>query len=90
MELSFISSPSLLPGYKPSVGITEKGNETIAVIGILFKFPGGAETSDDFWKMLMDRRCAASKYPTDRFNIDAFRHADKKKQNIVRGNNINI
>ena len=89
MELSFISSPSLLPGYKPSVGITEKSNEPIAVIGMSFEFPGGAETSDEFWKMLVDKRCAASKYPADRFNTDAFWHADSKKQNILSGNNIN-
>ena len=60
-----------------------KETEPIAVIGMSFKFPGGAETSDEFWKMLVDKRCAASKYPGDRFNVDAFWHPDSKKMSIV-------
>ncbi|KAK8023703.1 polyketide synthase [Apiospora rasikravindrae] len=61
----------------------EKETEPIAVIGMSFKFPGGAETPESFWKMLVERRCAASKYPADRFNVDAFWHPDSKKLNII-------
>jgi acyl transferase domain-containing protein len=57
--------------------------EPIAVIGVSFKFPGGAETTDEFWKILVERRCTATEYPRDRFNIDAFWHPDGKKQNTV-------
>jgi len=56
--------------------------EPIAIIGISIRFPGGADTTDKFWDMLVERRCAATTFPTDRFNIDAFWHPDSK-QNIV-------
>lgn len=58
--------------------------EPIAIIGMSFRFPGGAETSDEFWQMLVEKRCAATDYPKDRFDIDAFWHPDGKKQNVVR------
>lgn len=58
--------------------------EPIAIIGIAFKFPQGAETSDKFWDLLVERRCAATEFPSDRFNIDAFWHPDYKRQNTVR------
>lgn len=57
--------------------------EPIAIIGMSFKFPGGAETSDEFWKLLVEKRNVASKVPEDRFNADAFWHPDSKRQNIV-------
>ncbi|KAI1735289.1 reducing type I polyketide synthase, partial [Xylaria scruposa] len=58
--------------------------EPIAVIGMAFKFPQGAETSDSFWDVLVGRKCAATEYPRDRFNIDAFWHPDLKKPNAIR------
>lgn len=57
--------------------------EPIAIIGMSFKFPGGAETSEDFWQVLIDKRCAATEVPKDRFVIDAYWHHDKKKLNTV-------
>lgn len=57
--------------------------EPIAIIGMSFRFPGGAETADEFWKILMEKRCTATTYPEDRFNIDAFWSPDASKQNIV-------
>ncbi|RDL39058.1 uncharacterized protein BP5553_03398 [Venustampulla echinocandica] len=57
--------------------------EPIAIIGMAFKFPQGAETSDTFWKLLEDSQCTATTFPKDRFNIDAFWHPDSKRQNIM-------
>ncbi|RYO87630.1 hypothetical protein DL762_004174 [Monosporascus cannonballus] len=57
--------------------------EPIAVIGMSFRFPRGAETSDDLWKLLVERRCAATEFPRDRFNIDAFWHPDHRRQNTI-------
>ncbi|KAH8885983.1 reducing type I polyketide synthase, partial [Thozetella sp. PMI_491] len=58
--------------------------EPIAIIGISFRFPGGAETPGDFWNMLVERKCAATEIPRDRFNIDAFWHPDGKAQNQIK------
>lgn len=57
--------------------------EPIAIIGMSFKFPGGAETSEEFWKLLVEKRNVASKVPEDRFNIDGFWHPDSTRQGIV-------
>ncbi|TGJ79407.1 hypothetical protein E0Z10_g9360 [Xylaria hypoxylon] len=57
--------------------------EPIAVIGMAFRFPGGAETPDKFWKMLMEKRCVAIEYPRDRFNIEAFSHTGGKKLGTI-------
>ena len=57
--------------------------EPVAIIGMSFRFPGGAESPDDFWRMMIEKRCASAKVPPDRFNVDAFWHADSKKQNFV-------
>ncbi|RYP80319.1 hypothetical protein DL770_006266 [Monosporascus sp. CRB-9-2] len=48
-----------------------------------FRFPQGAETSDDLWKLLVERRCATTEFPRDRFNIDAFWHPDHRRQNTI-------
>ncbi|KAK4183162.1 hypothetical protein QBC35DRAFT_125003 [Podospora australis] len=59
--------------------------ELIAIIGMAFKFPGGAETSQDFWDMLLHRRSAATELPKDRFDIDAHwqGHQGTKKLNTI-------
>ena len=59
--------------------------EPIAIVGMAFKFPQGAEDPESFWRMLVDKQCAASTFPKDRFDIDAFWHPDSKRQNIVCG-----
>jgi acyl transferase domain-containing protein len=46
--------------------------EPIAVIGLAFQFPGGANTEDKFWELLMERRCVSREFPRDRFNIDLY------------------
>ncbi|KAJ3579321.1 hypothetical protein NPX13_g1244 [Xylaria arbuscula] len=57
--------------------------EPIAIIGMAFRFPGGAENPDKFWKMLMEKRCVATEYPRDRFNIEAFSHTNGKKPGTI-------
>ena len=46
--------------------------EPIAVIGMAFQFPGGADTDDKFWDLLMQRRCVSREFPKDRGNIDLY------------------
>lgn len=57
--------------------------EPIAIVGISFRFPGGATTSEEFWQILSEKINTATEYPKDRFNIDAFWHPDSKRQNTV-------
>jgi acyl transferase domain-containing protein len=45
--------------------------EPIAIIGMACRFPGGAVTPDDYWRLLSDGVDAVSEVPPDRWNIDA-------------------
>ncbi|KNG88668.1 polyketide synthase [Aspergillus nomiae NRRL 13137] len=50
----------------------------IAVIGFSLKFPGDANSSEAFWRMLEEKRCAMTEWPVDRVNLEAFIHRDSK------------
>lgn len=52
----------------------------IAVIGIGCRFPGGANTPDDLWKLLAEGRNAWSEVPEDRFNWKSFLHPHAETQ----------
>ncbi|RDW94182.1 type I polyketide synthase [Aspergillus mulundensis] len=45
--------------------------QPLAVVGYALRYPGDATTPEKFWDMLIQRKCASSKYPADRLNIDA-------------------
>jgi hypothetical protein len=57
--------------------------EPLAIIGLSFQFPGGAVTDDAFWDLIVSKQCAASEFPPDRMNIDAFYSSDPKKLGTV-------
>jgi len=52
------------------------GPEGIAIIGFSLEFPQDATSSERFWKMMAEKRCAMTEFPPDRLNIDAFYHPD--------------
>ena len=47
-------------------------NEPIAIIGMSFKFPGGAEDSEKFWTVLRGGVDAIREVPRDRWDIDRY------------------
>ncbi|KAF1997032.1 hypothetical protein P154DRAFT_579360 [Amniculicola lignicola CBS 123094] len=47
-------------------------HEPIAVIGMAFLFPGGANTEEKLWELIMERRCVSIEFPKDRGNIDLY------------------
>ncbi|KAL2863130.1 uncharacterized protein BJX67DRAFT_384987 [Aspergillus lucknowensis] len=50
---------------------TTSSLQPLAVVGYALRFPGDATNPENFWEMLMARKCASSTYPPDRLNIDA-------------------
>ncbi|KAI9162660.1 reducing type I polyketide synthase [Paramyrothecium foliicola] len=42
----------------------------LAIIGMSFRFPGEAVSTQGFWNMLMKKTCTAKKIPVERFHID--------------------
>ncbi|KAF2441997.1 reducing type I polyketide synthase [Karstenula rhodostoma CBS 690.94] len=61
--------------------------EPLAIIGMAFQFPDGSTTEEDFWDMLVEKRCASREYPKERLNIDAFHSADTKKPGSIHSKN---
>ena len=43
--------------------------EPIAIIGMACRFPGGADTPEDFWKLLREKRDAVSEIPRERLDL---------------------
>ena len=53
--------------------------EPIAIIGIGCRFPGDANSPEDFWKMLCEGKDAISFIPPDRWKINSFYNPDPVK-----------
>jgi myxalamid-type polyketide synthase MxaD len=53
--------------------------EAFAIIGIGCRFPGGANSPAQFWKLLCDGVDAITEIPRHRFDIDAYFDPDPGK-----------
>jgi acyl transferase domain-containing protein len=69
----------------PNTNSTNKSNlfearsmEPIAVVGMGMRLPGGIHNSEDFWKLLVEKRSTRCRVPSDRFNIDAYHSPSRK------------
>ncbi|KAJ6030992.1 polyketide synthase [Penicillium herquei] len=52
----------------------------IAVVGMSYRFPGGANSEEALWDMLANGRNAWSEVPKDRMNAEAFYHPDNGRK----------
>ncbi|KAI1153546.1 beta-ketoacyl synthase [Nemania diffusa] len=57
--------------------------EPLAIVGLFLKFPQDATSPDEFWKMILEKRCAMTEFPSDRFNIDAFYGLDNSRADTI-------
>jgi myxalamid-type polyketide synthase MxaB len=51
-------------------------HEPLAIIGMGFRFPGGANDAESFWKLLLDGTDAIQEVPSDRWNIEQYYDPD--------------
>ncbi|KAL4954233.1 hypothetical protein BDW69DRAFT_183680 [Aspergillus filifer] len=51
----------------------------LAIVGLSLKFPQDAMSPESFWDMIVQGRCAATEFPSDRLNIDAHYHPDPNR-----------
>ncbi|KAI1411801.1 putative polyketide synthase [Hypoxylon sp. FL1857] len=56
------------------------GDETdpVAICGFSIKFPQDATSPEAFWKMLIEKRCAMTKFPLNRLNAKGFNHKENR------------
>lgn len=53
-----------------------KKQDPVAVIGMACRFPGGANSPEEFWKLLKEGQDAVTEIPKDRFDIDLYYDPD--------------
>ncbi len=53
-------------------------HQSIALIGMGCRFPGGVNSPSDFWQLLRDGRDAVTTVPPDRWDVDAYWSADRE------------
>ncbi|GAA3025425.1 hypothetical protein GCM10017559_58880 [Streptosporangium longisporum] len=58
--------------------VEERRDEPIAVIGMACRYPGGADTTDDFWELLREGRNAVREIPATRWDIDDYYDPDPR------------
>lgn len=66
-----------------SISPQEDQLEPIAVVGVALKFPQDATSPAGFWKMMEEKRCAMTEWPSDRINLNAFYHTDNERRDTV-------
>lgn len=55
---------------------TDEASEPVAIVGLSLKSPGDCDSVESFWQMLCTGGSTMTEFPPDRFNIDAFYHAE--------------
>ncbi|MDR1084181.1 MAG: SDR family NAD(P)-dependent oxidoreductase [Deltaproteobacteria bacterium] len=63
---------------RPEVKAGLTGREPLAVVGLAFRFPGGAVDGESFWRILKEGRDAIGIIPKSRWNAEDFYHPDRE------------
>ncbi|KAH7322511.1 reducing type I polyketide synthase [Stachybotrys elegans] len=61
----------------------DQSNEPIAIIGMSCRLPGGVSNPEDLWDLCARGRSAWSEIPRERFDADAFHHANHRNQSTM-------
>ena len=61
-----------------SNGTIPGGPEPIAIVGMAMRLPGGVNSGDSFWNLLINKRDGRCRVPSDRYNVDSFYSPERK------------
>ncbi|WP_330333038.1 type I polyketide synthase [Streptomyces sp. NBC_00536] len=65
----------------PVVLAARDDDEPIAIVGLGCRYPGGVESPDDLWRLVLEGRDAISEFPDDRgWDVEALFDADPDQQ----------
>ena len=84
--LSFAKDPPDTPAQTPSTKITpedeyEAPSNAIAIVGMAYRFPGGANSIEEFWDLLNSGRSTVQEIPKARMGIrGSFRASQDSKR----------
>lgn len=53
--------------------------QPLAIIGLSFRFPQEAVNAKEFWRMMIEKRCASTNTPSDRFDLNVHHHPDNNR-----------
>ncbi|WP_405997991.1 type I polyketide synthase [Streptomyces sp. NBC_00829] len=69
------------PAASAPVALAAQDDEPIAIVGLGCRYPGGVESPDDLWRLVLEGRDAISEFPDDRgWDVDALFDADPDQQ----------
>ncbi len=78
--LGELASASTAAPRPSRAGRTE---EPIAIVGIGCRYPGGVESAEDLWRLVLDEADAISDFPADRgWDLQALRHPDPDRPGV--------
>ena len=59
---------------KPAESSVEQNAEAVAIVGMAFRFPGGMEDEQAFWRALQEGRDLVSAIPDERWAVETLQH----------------
>lgn len=57
-------------------------DDSVAICGFSIQFPGDALSAESFWRMMLQRRCSMTPFPSNRFDGHGFQ-GNTKSPNTV-------
>ena len=55
----------------------------LAIVGMSFRFPGEASSTEGFWDILANAKSTRTRIPKNRFDADSFYHPSPDRQGAV-------
>ncbi|MFD5384811.1 type I polyketide synthase [Streptomyces sp. NPDC127074] len=69
--------PEPAEGVRPGPAVPAESDEPIAIIAMSTRLPGGVDTPEDLWRLVIDERDALSVFPHNRdWDVDRLYHPD--------------